>query len=80
MGNCTRKTSTKPLTEEGKELNTPSFYKQRSTNSEVLEVCTISRIVPGRFSGAPMGKEGRDPVEAAWSKYPWGHMGSSSPS
>lgn len=38
-----------------------SFYKEKNKESEVSEVHTIARVVPGRLSSAPVGNEGGDP-------------------
>lgn len=39
--------------------------------SKVLEVYAIASVA---LRGAPVGKEGADPGEAAWSEDPLGHM------
>lgn len=38
---------------KGEGLTTTSYYNQQSAKSEVLEACTISRVV---LSGAPVGR------------------------
>lgn len=46
---------------KGEGLTTTKFYEQRSTKSEVLEVCTITGVVPARLRDAPSGEGGRKP-------------------
>lgn len=43
------------------ELTTISFYKHQSSKSEVLEVHTITRALPGGLNCNPVGKESRGP-------------------
>lgn len=50
----------------------PVFNKQLSTESEVLEVSTIAKVIPG---GALVGKQGRAQEQAALSEDPLGCMG-----
>ena len=49
-----------------------------SAESEVSEVCTITRISLGRLNCGLVGKESRDTEQAPWSEDPLDHMGRSS--
>ena len=50
--------SPQPLTGRRREAII-SFYKQWSSKSKVLEIHAIGGVIPGRLSGAPVGKEER---------------------
>ena len=53
VGNCTRKNSSPKTLRKGEGRTTASFYKQQSAESEVLEVCDITRVASlGGFSSA----------------------------
>lgn len=45
---------------KGEGPNIASFNNQLSVNSEVLEVCAITRVAPGGHSSDPVGMEGRN--------------------
>ena len=55
-----KNSSLKPLTGKRRGAD-KTKTKPQSAMWEVLEVCAITRVVPGGLGGALMGKEGRDP-------------------
>lgn len=59
-GKCTKILFSKPLLRKGEGLNTARFYKQKSMESEVSEVCTITRVMLDGLVGSPLGNEDGD--------------------
>lgn len=45
-----------------------SFYKQRSSKSEVLEVCAITGVVPSGHSSVHLGKRAEAQKWTVWSE------------
>ena len=41
-------------------MNTASFYKLQSTDSDISEVCPITRVTLSKLSDGPGRKEGED--------------------
>lgn len=63
---------------KGEGLTIPSFNKEKSANSEVLEVFANARVLPGGLGGALL-RSGRDPGAGVSSEDPIGHTGRNCP-
>ena len=55
-----KNSSPKPLMGKMRGADSHKIYRQKSSKSEVLEACAITRVEPGEYGGA-LVEEGRGP-------------------